>query len=877
MAGEHMKTRKRLIRNRQLLIIFASVSVACVAVGNDDGPQAKQSVRPMTDQAVNVDPDARSGKVGRVMATASPNTPMRTVTTASNVANVNFDPAQPAAEDLVSVFVHFAKSAGAVTPFMSAERRAGVRAWTANVGGIVKYEYKIVLPDTINIRNIPRSQLEALSAMPGVLKVEEDRKMHALLTVSTPLIRALQSQINGAGLSADGSGTRVCIIDTGIDSDHIMYANRIDTAAGRDFANNDNNPEDDHGHGSNVAGIAVGGTSVSTTRCSVSTPLQGVAPAATLIGIKVLDATGSGLNSDVLAGINYAADQTASGGRCDVINLSLGGGVFTGVCDSDSSAIAVNNAVAAGVVVVAAAGNEANANAMGSPACASGAIAVGAVFDNDFPNCENPESSFAWCGNAACTVTLCTDTNITVDSLVCFSNRSDQLDVTAPGCMATSAGITAGGMTFAGQCGTSQASPHVAGLAALLLSVDPSLTPAQVRQFIRDGAIDLGPVGFDIGYGYGRIDAINTLSLLTPCVDNIDCDDTDSCTVDVCTAGACANTPIGCPPDQVCVSGVCQAQGACCAGVFCSIDTSAGCAASGGTYLGDATVCGGGTAGAPTIYQNTPNVTIPDGGGAGNPATSTIIVPDSFPIGDVNVGLTITHTWVGDITVTVSHLGTTVTVLDRVGVPASQFGCDMNNFSGIILDDEGAGGTIEAQCAANLTSPPSYTPNSPLTVFDGMDAAGVWTITAFDSATPDPGTLNTWSLHIDGLGTNPCDAMCLIDADCDDGVFCNGAEICTAGACQAGSAVCTLNCEHCDEPSGACALCDVDLDGDGLMGASDVNFLTVCFGACYAPMDPCAVANVDGDVGGCVGTGDYSALVGCMSQTCGQCANCTRP
>jgi len=854
-----MITHMRTSRNRPWLIIFASVSVACVAFGKGDAEQPKQTTPSVSVQAEYVGP-----YVG-----------MRT---RANASIVKLAPAQPAAPtDLISVFVHFAPTAGGLARRVATERRDGVRTWAANVGGFVKYEYKTVMPNTINLRHIPRSRLQTLRAMPGVLKVEEDRVMHAYLTVSTPMIRALQSQITGAGLSADGSGVRVCIIDTGIDSDHIMFAGRIDTAAGRDFANNDNNPEDDNGHGSNVSGIAVGGTGVTDTRCGVSTVLQGVAPAATLIGIKVLDANGSGLNSDVVAGINYAADQTATGGQCDVINLSLGGGTFTGVCDTDSSAIAVNNAVANGVVVVTAAGNEANANAMGSPACASGAIAVGAVFDNNFPNCEDPESSFSWCGNAACTVTLCTDTNITVDSLVCFSNRSDQLDVTAPGCRAMSAGITAGGTTFAGQCGTSQASPHVAGLAALLLSVQPTLTPAAVRQLIRDGAIDLGPVGFDIGYGFGRIDAINSLSLLTPCVNNIDCDDGDSCTVDVCTAGACSNTPISCSSGQVCVGGVCQAQGACCGGAFCTIDTSAGCATSGGTYLGDASICGSGAAGAPTVYQTSPNAAIPDGGGAGNPATSTITVPDSFPIGDVNVDLTITHTWVGDLTVMVSHLGTSVTVLDRPGVPASQFGCSMDNFSAIILDDEGTGGTIEAQCAANLASPPSYTPNNVLTAFDGMDSAGLWTITVFDAVSADSGTLNTWSLHIDGLGTNPCNVTCTTNAQCDDGVFCNGAEVCATGQCQAGVAVCTANCEHCNETSMACVLCTVDLDGDGLMGASDVTFLTSCFGACYAPTDPCAVANVDGDVGGCVGTGDYSALVGCMSQTCGQCANCTRP
>ncbi len=420
--------------------------------------------------------------------------------------------AQP---ERVSVLVHLAAGTA----------RGPIRDFAANRGGVIKYEYDVVLPNVINLRGIPRNAIDALAVIPGVLFVEEDRVMHAHLTQSTPLIRALQSQITGAGLSADGSGVRVCIVDTGIDSDHLMYATRIDTAAGRDFVNNDNDPEDDNGHGSNVAGIALGGVGLSLNVCSVLETFQGVAPAATLIGIKVLGSTGSGAFSDVIAGINYGADQTAGGGRCDVMNLSLGGGAFAGNCDSDTAAIAANNAVAAGVVFVSSAGNEGNANAMGTPACASGAIAVGAVYDDNFPNCYDTTEDFVWClGNPCTPMARCTDSApVLQDSLTCFSNQSDTIDVAAPGCVATSANNAAGGSTVSGQCGTSQASPHVAGLAALILSADPSLTPAEVRQIIRDGAIDLGPVGFDRGYGFGRIDAINSLSLVNPCDDGLAC------------------------------------------------------------------------------------------------------------------------------------------------------------------------------------------------------------------------------------------------------------------------------------------------------------------------------------------------------------------
>jgi subtilisin family serine protease len=111
-----------------------------------------------------------------------------------------------------------------------------------------------------------------------------------------------------------------------------------------------------------------------------------------------------------------------------------------------------------------------------------------------------------------------TDSFPNQDDLACFSNNSDNIDVAAPGLVIWSAMPDPDNVNFLQtMSGTSQASPHVAGLAALILSADPSLTPAQVREFIRMGAIDMGPAGFDPGYGYGRIDVINTLLLLDLC------------------------------------------------------------------------------------------------------------------------------------------------------------------------------------------------------------------------------------------------------------------------------------------------------------------------------------------------------------------------
>ena len=254
------------------------------------------------------------------------------------------------ASDRVSVLVHLEPPGRYVSAQMSQRQRQAVKDWAASMGGQVKYEYSIVLPHVINLRNLPKESLRGLQMIPGIVKIEEDRVMTAHLTVSTPLVQGLQNQIATAGYSADGAGVRACVIDTGIDSDHIMYADRIDTTAGRDFVNGDNDPEDDNGHGTNVAGIVLGGIGLSMSRCGESTDIQGIAPKATLIGVKVLDSGGGGWMSDVIEGIDYCADQSVAGGRSQVINLSLGGGEFIGNCDQDSLAKAANNAVDVGLV-----------------------------------------------------------------------------------------------------------------------------------------------------------------------------------------------------------------------------------------------------------------------------------------------------------------------------------------------------------------------------------------------------------------------------------------------------------------------------------------------------------------------------------------------
>ncbi len=236
---------------------------------------------------------------------------------------------------------------------------------------------------------------------------------------------------NSYSYATTGSGVDVYIVDTGVLSTHTEFTGRI--RAG--YASTGLiGTEDCNGHGTHVAGTAAGAT-------------YGIAPAATVIPVRVLDCNGSGTLSGVIAGIDWAIqDHTTTPA---VLNMSLGGGA-SGILDA-----AVQRAVDDGITVVVAAGNR-TADACGSsPAAAPNAITVGS--------------------------TTSTDTRSS------FSNYGDCVDVFAPGSAIKSAWHT--GTTATNTIsGTSMASPHVAGVAARILSANPTFTPAQVTAVVRTTA-----------------------------------------------------------------------------------------------------------------------------------------------------------------------------------------------------------------------------------------------------------------------------------------------------------------------------------------------------------------------------------------------------
>lgn len=220
-----------------------------------------------------------------------------------------------------------------------------------------------------------------------------------------------------------GSGVRVFVIDTGINRAHTDFGGRV--TSGASAINDGRGSSDCNGHGTHVAGT-VGGAR------------WGIAKAVTLVPVRVLDCRGSGATSGVIAGMDWVTGQT---GGARVANMSLGGPADT------ATDAALGRMVSSGVTVVVAAGNESQNACNVSPARAASAITVASTTSSD------ARSS--------------------------FSNYGSCVDLFAPGSSITSAWWTSTTATST-ISGTSMASPHVAGAAALYLQGDPAASPATV-------------------------------------------------------------------------------------------------------------------------------------------------------------------------------------------------------------------------------------------------------------------------------------------------------------------------------------------------------------------------------------------------------------
>jgi subtilisin family serine protease len=261
-------------------------------------------------------------------------------------------------------------------------------------------------------------------------------------------------RIDAEGLANNGAGVGVAVIDTGIDLTHPDLAGNNQLQQGANCVRPGTAPNDDNGHGSHVAGtIAARDNQIGVV---------GVAPDATLYPVKVLDRRGSGTWSSVICGIDWVTSQSSA---IKVANMSLGGSGIPGACGAGTDALhdAICGSVAAGVTYVVAAGNSAMDASTFVPAAYAEVITVSAIADfNGQPG-----------GGAAPTCRSDVD-----DTFADFSNYGSPVDIAAPGVCTLSTWRGGGYNTISG---TSMASPHVAGAAALYIATHPGASPSTVR------------------------------------------------------------------------------------------------------------------------------------------------------------------------------------------------------------------------------------------------------------------------------------------------------------------------------------------------------------------------------------------------------------
>ena len=331
---------------------------------------------------------------------------------------------------------------------------------------------------------VPNAQvLDDIKNDPRVDYVEQDQVVQAFAQILPTGVNRIDADLSptaNINVVDDRVNVDVAIIDTGIDLKHPdlnVYRGVTCTGAGPSGG------KDNNGHGTHVAGIAAAKDN--------GIGVVGVAPGARLWAVKVLDGSGSGSISCVIAGVDYV---TANAAEIEVANMSLG-------CECTSSSLdtAIHNSVAAGVTYVVAAGNSGKDASTFSPANHPDVIAVSAIVDTD-----------GKCGGVGTSTSYGND-----DTFASFSNFGSTVDIAAPGVKIYS---TYKGSSYATLSGTSMASPHVAGAAALYESTHSGALPTDIKDALTgSGSVPSTPCDGN-GHGYfftGDTDGISEPLLYT--------------------------------------------------------------------------------------------------------------------------------------------------------------------------------------------------------------------------------------------------------------------------------------------------------------------------------------------------------------------------
>jgi subtilisin family serine protease len=238
------------------------------------------------------------------------------------------------------------------------------------------------------------------------------------------------------------------------------------------------------------------------TSAGVNAPLGG-APDAQLVAVKVLNASGGGSLSDILAGLDWVLTFQPN---VSVVNMSLAANLYPGDCDNADAvtlalASAINQLYTAGALTVAGAGNDGSGTAMGTPACIAKTVSVGAVWDANV-------GSQSWYS--------CTDATTAVDKVACWSNSDAKTDVFAPGALMTSSLRNGAAITSAG---TSYAAPIVSACAATLSAAHPSATLDQIITALKTSSVNV--VDAKNGLSFPRLDCLAAHQSLSPQVPSL--------------------------------------------------------------------------------------------------------------------------------------------------------------------------------------------------------------------------------------------------------------------------------------------------------------------------------------------------------------------
>ncbi|WP_405603176.1 S8 family peptidase [Streptomyces sp. NBC_01410] len=336
--------------------------------------------------------------------------------------------------------VYGANAEGAVAGsyIVMLDKKADKQDLAKEYGGKLQRNYSSAI-NGFSASGLSETEAKRLAADPAVAKVVQNKKFSINATQDNPPSWGLD-RIDQADTAGDkkytypdsaGEGVTAYVIDTGVRISHKDFGGRA--AHGFDAVDNDDSADDGNGHGTHVAGTIAG-------------TAHGVAKKAKVVGVRVLDDNGSGTTEQVVAGIDWV---TKNHQGPSVANMSLGGGADEALDE------AVRKAIASGVTFAVAAGNESSDASQGSPARVKEAITVASSTK------EDAQSE--------------------------FSNFGEIVDIYAPGSDITSAWNDSdeGTKTISG---TSMATPHVVGAAAVYLGAHQDATPEQVAKALTDGA-----------------------------------------------------------------------------------------------------------------------------------------------------------------------------------------------------------------------------------------------------------------------------------------------------------------------------------------------------------------------------------------------------